>query len=119
NRQTEVPGQLVRPEEAPEISAGFGKNTLSPSGAALKTLDSNLEAAQELVPTVQELRDRARAAQTERAVELEARAEAARATDLRRRESVRPEPNPAARFFVQESDTPPAAVHTPAERVDA
>ena len=97
----------MRAEEAPEIRAGFGENTLSPSGAALKTIEANLKAARQLVPTVEELRERARAAQARRE-------EATAATDtppveFRQRELVRPESNPAARNFLQEEDRPAGA----------
>jgi len=114
-REAEYRGQLVRPEAPPEVRAGFGENTLSPSSAALKTLDANLEAAARLVPSVEELRDRARAAQAERANAAASRAEADRSEGLRRRESVRPEPNPSARFFVQDTEEPTRAGVAPTE----
>lgn len=101
----EKPGQLVRPEEAPDVQVGFGENTLSPSGAALKTLDSNLKAAAKLVPTVAELRERARAAQAQ-AQREEAAANETPPVDFRRRETVLPEPNPAVRNFFQDTPKP-------------
>lgn len=100
---SEKPGQLVRPEEAPEVEAGFGENTLSPSGAALKALDSNLKAAAQLVPTVEELRERARAAQAQRE---DAAAREAQPVEFRRREAVLPEASPAVRNFFQDAPKP-------------
>ena len=93
-------GDLVQRPEEPEIRAGFGENTLSPNGAALETLDSNLEVAGRLVPTVEELRQRAQVNQAQRADAVETRT--ARTPDVRRRETVRPEPNPAVRNFATE-----------------
>lgn len=114
----EQPGQLIRREKPPEIRVGFGENTLSPSGAALRTLDRNLEAAGQLVPTVEELRARAREAQALR----EAAQETAEPVEFRQPERVRPEPSPAARNFVQDEARPVAteptrseATETPAE----
>jgi len=116
------PGDRVeltpRPEE-PEIRAGFGENTLSPSGAALKTLDSNLEAAARLVPTVQELRDRARVTQAQRGEAIQARAN--QTQEFRRLESLRPAPNAAARNFVTEPEpaTPTAPAVAPPPAADS
>lgn len=107
NPDAEKPGQLVRAEEVPEIRAGFGENTLSPSGAALKTIEANLKAARQLVPTAEELRERARAAQARR--EEAAAATETPPVEFRQRELVRPEPNPAARNFLQEEDRPAGA----------
>lgn len=98
----EQPGQLIRREKPPEIRVGFGENTLSPSGAALRTLDRNLEAAGQLVPSVEELRARAREAQALR----EAAQETAEPVEFRQPERVRPEPSPAARNFVQDEARP-------------
>lgn len=113
---TEKPGQLVKREEAPEIRAGFGENTLSVSGAALKTIDSNLKAAKQLVPTSEELRERARVAQARREEAIasavaptlapEATANDTTPVELPRRELVRPEANPAVRNFVQDEAGP-------------
>lgn len=44
---------------------GFGSNTLSAASAALVTLDTNLERAREIVPTVEELRAQLRASRAE------------------------------------------------------
>lgn len=117
---TEKPGQLVKREEAPEIRAGFGENTLSVSGAALKTIDSNLKAAKQLVPTSEELRERARVAQARREEAIasavaptlapapapEATANNTTPVELPQRELVRPEANPAVRNFVQDEAGP-------------
>ena len=89
---------MVRAKESPEIRAGFGEGTLSPSGAALKTLDVNLRNAEQLVPTVEELRERARIAQVRRE---EAAVDSA-PVEFRQPERVRPEASPAVRNFVQE-----------------
>lgn len=98
-----------------DIRAGFGDGTLSPSGAALRTVNSNLAAARRYVPSVEELRESAReraaeraAAQDEQAV---ARAEAAPTVEAPAAEesrvvSFRPEPAPQARAF--EADATPA-----------
>ena len=42
--------------------AGFGKDTLSPPGAALATVSTNLRRARKLVPTLEETQQRAREA---------------------------------------------------------
>ncbi len=105
NQSAEKPGQLVREKEVPAVRAGFGEGTLSPSGAALKTLDANLRAAEQLVPTVEELRERARVAQARREEAVAARN--ADPVEFRQPERVRPEANTAVRNFFQK-DTPPA-----------
>ena len=104
NQTAEKPGQLVRDKEAPDVRAGFGEGTLSPSGAALKTLNANLRAAEQLVPTVEELRERARVALARRE---EAAAREAEPVEFRQPERVRPEASPAVRNFF-ERETPPA-----------
>lgn len=113
NPNGEKPGQLVRDKEAPEIRAGFGENTLSPSGAALKTLDSNLRAAAQLVPSVEELRERARLAQARREEALASSDTAP--VEFKQPERVRPEPSPAVRNFFQRDTVPaePAATQRP------
>lgn len=115
NQSAEKPGQLVRDRETPEIRAGFGEGTLSPSGAALKTLDANLRAAEQLVPTVEELRERARIAQARR--EEAAAANDAPPVEFRQPERVRPEASPDVRNFVQEDaklvDAPRTNVREP------
>lgn len=105
-------GQLLEQSRAREgrstdvIQAGFGKDTLSPQGAALETVATGLERARELVPSVEELR--AQAAQA--AAEAEARLEELRAaSESARKESeaaapatvsARPKAEPLAiRFF--------------------
>ncbi len=103
NQTDEKPGQLVRKKEAPEIRAGFGEGTLSPSGAALKIVDANLRAAEQLVPTVEELRERARVAQARRD---EAAAREAEPVEFRQPERVRPEASAAVRNFFQDETSP-------------
>lgn len=95
--------RLVQEPETPPIRAGFGENTLSPQGAALAALDSNLEAAEDIVPTVEELRERSRVIQAERVTEGPIRRPAERSDELRRVESVRPEPDAAVQNFVQDT----------------
>ncbi len=90
------------PPERPPVRVGFGENTLSPLGAALETLDTNLEVAEELVPTVQELRERSQVTQAQLREDNPAFRPADNTTELRRRESVRPEPDPAVQNFVQD-----------------
>lgn len=68
-------GSRAAPE--PQIQAGFGKDTLSPSGAALETLDANLERARTLVPSLQELTEEFRARRAEQENAQEERAEPA------------------------------------------
>ena len=116
--RTDDAAQLGRQEEDVEIRVGFGENTLSPSGAALRTLEGNLEAALQLVPTVQELRERARVNQAVRTEAIEARTE--RSSEVRRLETVRPEPSAAVRNFLQDSDlTAVQARSVPAEDATA
>lgn len=95
-------------EDQVEIRAGFGRDTLSPQGAALETVSKNLARARELVPTVEELSARAREASAREAAETAARqqkaseAEAiakANATVEERAVSAVPKAEPFARFF--------------------
>lgn len=102
--------------EEPETRAGFGVGTLSPQSAALKTVSTNLQRARELVPTVEELQARARAASAEAAAKLEV-SEAARENSVKESNSgtaetptlvtARPKAEPLARLFSEER---PAAV---------
>ncbi len=85
------------------VQVGFGENTLSTSGAALQAIDSNFEVAQEIVPTVQELRERSRVVQSELRQEAVRPRPVERPEELRRRESVRPEADPAVQNFVQDT----------------
>jgi len=117
NQSADKPGQLVREKEAPEIRAGFGEGTLSPSGAALKTLDANLRAAEQLVPTVEELRERARIAQARR--EETAAANEAAPVEFRQPERVRPEASFAVRNFVREEERTVESQTTPVRETDA
>lgn len=117
-RGEDVP-RLIEEPEAPPVRVGFGENTLSPSGAALRALDRNLEAASELVPTVQELRERARLNQAARPDAIAPRADRPPDAEPRQPEFVRPEPNPSAREFVaglgnDTPDRPNDAAATPA-----
>ena len=94
----------MRPTEEPQpVQAGFGDNTFSPQGAALATLDSNLAISRSLVPTVEELRERARVVQSERLEETPTRRLVDGSNDLRQRESVRPDPSPDVQNFVDQS----------------
>jgi hypothetical protein len=105
----------VRPAadgERPEIRAGFGENTLSPSGAALRTINSNLEAARRLVPSVEELQQAARQRAAEQADSFERSAQRGdeerpgigEPQPPREEVSFRPEPAPQARNFPPASD---------------
>ena len=107
---------VQREESSAPPAAGFGENTLSPLSAALETLDTNLEVAQEVVPTVEELRARARVAQAERQAQTAEPRPLERPDELRRRESVRPEPDPAVQNFVAEREptTPNTRLAPPA-----
>jgi hypothetical protein len=67
-------GGAARPEELNPFSradrvevarAGFGEGTMSPSGAALQTLGTNLRTARRIVRTAQEIREEARARRAE------------------------------------------------------
>ena len=99
-------------EETFEFRAGWGKDTLSPNGAALVVLGRNIESARRVVPTVEELRDQLRETRAEqRAAQEEAvgrREEAARQV-----ESFRPEPTPRARSFVQDTEQTQARFEAP------
>lgn len=71
--------EQARPrEEQDDIRAGFGRDTLSPQGAALETVSKNLARARELVPSVEELSARAREAAAREAAETAARQQRAR-----------------------------------------
>lgn len=103
SRVSEAPQteQNPAPERNP-VRAGFGENTLSPLGAALETLDTNLEVAEEIVPTVQELREQSRVNQAQLREDNPTFRSGENTGELRRRESVRPEPDPAVQNFVQD-----------------
>lgn len=114
DNRAEEAGRLVRPPEDPPVRAGFGENTLSPSSAALEALDTNLEVAGDLVPTVQELRERARVNQAARPGAIESGA-ARNQGDVRRLESVRPEPNVNARNFIADRALEPVSAPAASE----
>lgn len=118
-----------------DIRAGFGDGTLSPSGAALRTVNSNLAAARRYVPSVEELRESARERAAERAAAVEEQtapqnADAAAfeppAAGESKVVSFRPDPAPQARAFAADaapsdrttSPPEPAAGDTPATRLD-
>lgn len=113
DRLLEEPGRVLPREEAPELRAGFGENTLSLPGAALRTLDASRENSRELVETLRELRERARAIEADRPGASERAAEDERTGELRQRESVRPDPDPAVRNFVAEAEVLPREVAGP------
>ena len=69
----------------------------------METLDSNLAISRDLVPTVEELRERARVVQAERLAETPTRRLVEGANELRQRESVRPEPSAEVQNFVDQS----------------
>ena len=90
-------------EEREVVRVGFGKGTISPAGAALTTVDRNLEEARRVVPTVDELREE------EAARRAELRAEQNQEPE-REPQAFRPEPAPQARRFVEQNEEagPPA-----------
>lgn len=107
-----------RKEEAAEVRVGFGNGTLSPSGAALRTVNSNLAAARKFVPSVEELREVARQRAAEQAATLEQRASDAARESAQAAQSAeavpeavpyRPEPSAQARAFEPEADVGPAS----------
>jgi hypothetical protein len=107
--EDDAAGRLGRPQ-GPEQ-----ERVLSVAGAALRTLDTNFEAARTIVPSLGELRENSR---VERAVEAQQRAEDAVATEeatpeaevpAGRIESVRPEASPQVRNFAVD-DSVTAAV---------
>lgn len=110
---------IVERTERARPRVGFGENTLSPLSAALETIDSNLEAVADVVPTVEELRERARVVQSEQRAEALENRPVERPEELRRRETVRPESDPAVQNFVAEREaTPPDTRLAPAEAPD-
>jgi hypothetical protein len=105
-----------RRDDPAEVRAGFGDGTLSPSGAALRTVNSNLAVARRLVPSVEELREAARQRAAEQAATLEQRAPAAEreaaaaaqaATTPPEAVPFRPEPSAQARAFTREDAPAP------------
>lgn len=98
----EIPGMPKKRDPAGEIRAGFGKNTMSPSMAALRTINVNMERARRIVPSMDQLREefRERRAEFEEAegLDVQSRAEFARPPEA----SVRPEPAPQAVNAFQE-----------------
>ena len=54
-----------RGAEAPEIQVGFGKDSLSPNAAVLKTIRRTFAQARNLVPSLQELREANREARVQ------------------------------------------------------
>ncbi len=101
----EIPGMPKKRDPAGEIRAGFGKNTMSPSMAALRTISVNMERARRIVPNMEQLREafQQRRAEVEEAERRDARnrAEFVRPAEA----SVRPEPAPrAVNAFQQEEE---------------
>lgn len=58
-------GRSNRREQVDTLQAGFGANTVSVPGLALRTVDRNLASAREAVPSVEELREALRERQQE------------------------------------------------------
>lgn len=118
--------EQARPrEDAVDVRAGFGRNTLSPQGAALETVSKNLARARELVPSVEELSARAREASAREAAETAARQQkASEAETIAKANSAEPEravsavpkAEPFARFFeAQENQASSPEVNVPAQ----
>ncbi len=61
-----------RPPSLPDVQAGFGRNTISPPAVALQTIDTNLQNARDVVPTLEEQQGRIQ----ERLAQIQADAEA-------------------------------------------
>lgn len=93
-----------RAEQEDSFQAGFGEETLSPQGAALKTVSSNLERARDLVPTVEEALEGVREAAAEAAARLEAEQAARQAPETVDAPTIsaKPRAEPLARIFAQE-----------------
>lgn len=100
----------VRRNDEPEVRAGFGKDTLSPQAAALKTVSTNLRRARELVPTVEEIQEQARRAAAEAAARAEQRRERSSpeeaATPEQEPVRARPAADPRVRRFSAEGGSP-------------
>lgn len=112
-------GQLLGQKKAeaedatlPNTRAGFGKDTLSPQGAALATVSTNLRRARRLVPSVEETQQRAREAISQEQDAARQRRERLERVgqDAAERESstpqatvsLRPRVEPRARFFARD-----------------
>ncbi len=109
---------MVRGAPAEPPSAGFGENTLSANGAALETIGRNFRAVRQVMPTVEQRLEEARARQAEQAAEqqeqaqrTERQAEALQANRTRARESARVRAQEAAARASEasrEAQPPPA-----------
>ena len=64
-QQNGANGRSNRRDQVDFLQAGFGANTVSVPGLALRTVDRNLASAREAVPTVEELRETLRERQQE------------------------------------------------------
>lgn len=104
--------------EPPPLRVGFGENTLSSFGAALRTLNGTLERAQDIVPTVEELREALRQRQAEQAARREDRANGREAAPEPKVELVRPDPSPQVRNFTSPEATNRAAPLLESEQVE-
>lgn len=85
--------------------AGFGAGTLSPSGAALKTIKSTFDSAENLVPSLDELKAAIRDARLERETQREQQISASNASrsqiGFQQDVDTTPDPNGPAAVFTQ------------------
>lgn len=63
--RTQPPRIGLTPNATEELRAGFGENTLSPAGAALRTLDRTVRTVRESLPTLADRREDLRTRLTE------------------------------------------------------
>ena len=107
-QQSGANGRSNRRDQVDTLQAGFGANTVSVPGLALRTVDRNLASAREAVPTVEELRESLRERQQEvREAQRVASARPSPEAEEARGEEAqpvrfRPEPSPQVRGFEQQ-----------------
>ena len=108
---SDLSGRADSAKKTPTPTAGFGKDTVSISSAALQTVNRNLENNRRLIPSVEQLRDYSRAVQAEEEAATEARVAASREvadrTPVVREERPVPEPAEVAEVVREEVVPPP------------
>lgn len=109
-QQNDANSGTNRREQDEVLRAGFGANTVSVPGLALRTVDRNLASAREAVPSVEELRESLRERQQEvreaqRAATTQQPAPAGETNDEEAQPvRVRPESSPRVRGFEQQEE---------------
>lgn len=93
-------GPFFKKRDEPTLRAGFGQGTLSPSGAALLTINRTIEQVQRNIPTIEEIRARFRVNAAEAEESRRVRLGREERNTARRVEVRVPEASAQARSFI-------------------